>query len=143
MSFLRISSYTEKLPSFFGVERSQKNNCVSRFSFPFSHFSNIASTQAFNLLPSKSGSKGLISRWSRASFLPSLVILSILSTLASTIPLRTFSALSASSATIFFWCSDGFTEILWKIAFGTGRSSISAVFISATSLNIAISSGRL
>ena len=39
--------------------------------------------------------------------------------------------------------SDGFTAMLWYFASGTGRFNISAVLISATSLNIAISSGRL
>ena len=39
--------------------------------------------------------------------------------------------------------SDGLTATLWKCASGTGSSSISAVLMSATSLNIAISSGRL
>ena len=56
---------------------------------------------------------------------------------------RTCSALSAREATISFCISDGFTAMLWYFASGTGRFNISAVLMSAISLNIAISSGKL
>ena len=36
-SFSRTSSYTLKLPSSFGVDRSQKISCVVRSAFPSSH----------------------------------------------------------------------------------------------------------
>ena len=51
--------------------------------------------------------------------------------------------LSAREATISFCISDGFTAMLWYFASGTGRFNISAVLMSAISLNIAISSGKL
>ena len=122
---------------------SQKTICASLSSFVLSHREKILSAQAFNLLPSKSGSIGLISRWSSASFLPSLVILSILSVEGSTAPLRTFSALSASPVRISFCCPDGFVRTLCRSTSGTSKSKTSAVLMSAISLNVLINSGKL
>ena len=67
----------------------------------------------------------------------------MLSMEGSTLPLCTFAARSDSDATISFWISDGCTTTVSKSASGTGRSSWSLVLISATSLNMDISSGRL
>ena len=47
------------------------------------------------------------------------------------------------ASTISFWMSLGLHTTVSYLAFGTGRLSISAVWMSATSLNRAISSGRL
>ena len=99
--------------------------------------------QAFTLLSSSSGSSGFISRWSRAHFLPSLVMRSMLSSLGSTLPLRTASARSEKDATMSCWISLGFKTSLTNSASGTGSFSMSAVCTSATSLNMEISSGRL
>ena len=79
ISLLRMSSYTLNVPSPFGVDRSQKISCVDFCSFVCSHISNAFSTQVLAFEFSSSGSISLISLWSNASFLPSLVIFSILS----------------------------------------------------------------
>ena len=112
ISFCRISVYTENSPAPFGVERSQKRSCVSFLSLFSSHIRNTSFTQALTLLPSSSGSIGFIIRWSRASFRPSFVTLSILSTLESTLPPLIFSARSPREATISFCTCEGFTAIL-------------------------------
>ena len=63
-------------------------------------------------LKKSSGSSGLSRRWSRASFRPSLVMQSMLSSLEFTIRFLTRSARSDKPSTISFWCSDGFKAIL-------------------------------
>ena len=86
---------------------------------------------------------GFISRTSRPIFLPSLVTQSILSTDASTVPEWISAARLLNSCTISFWRSDGFATTVSNFASGTGKWSWSAVLMSATSLNMDISSGRL
>ena len=142
-SFSRTSSYTLNVPSAFGVDKSQKINCVPLSDADSSQTLNALSTQRLTLLSGSSGNISLISRWSSASFLPSLVILSILSNLGFTLPLRTASARSAKELTISSCVSLGFSTSLMYSACGTGRFSISAVCTSADSLNREISSGRL
>ncbi len=100
-------------------------------------------THTLTLLFGSSGNRGLISLWSRASFLPSLVILSILSSSGSTLLSLTLSARSEMPFKTSFCSWVGIVTIVSYSASGTAKSSISAVLISATSLNIAISSGRL
>ena len=95
------------------------------------------------MLLSESGNKGFISLWSSASFLPSFVILSILSSVASTVPDLIFSALSPKAFTISCCISLGFTTTFIFSNSGVGKFNVSAVWISATSLNIDISSGKL
>ena len=60
----------------------------------------------------------------------------MLSTDASTLPLRTLSALSASAFTISFCSSEGFSTTFSNTASGTSSFSISGVLISALSLNV-------
>ena len=128
-SLSRTSLYTSK-PSSLGVLRSQKIIWVDRCALVFSHISYTLSTQALALLPGSSGNKGFMSRWSSASFLPSLVMRSILSSVGCTFPFRTFSARSAKLLTILFWTSLGCNTTLVGLpptSSGTGRCSISAV----------------
>ena len=127
ISFFLISSYTLKVPSPFGVDKSQKISCVDFCSFVCSHISNAFSTHVVAFEFSLSGSISLISRWSNANFLPSLVILSMLSTAASTLLSRTASARSASDATISCWYSLGFSTTFSYSASGTGNFNISGV----------------
>ena len=126
-SLFLTSSYTLNVPSIFRVLRSQKINWVACVSFPSSHTWKAFSTQAFTLLSPASGSISFNNLWSNAHFLPSLVILSMLSTLGSTAPPRTCSARSEKASTISFCSSLGFNTSLIYSASGTGRFSISAV----------------
>ena len=142
-SLSRISSYTLNVPSPFGVDKSQKINCVDLCAIVFSQILKAFSTHAAAFEFSLSGSRSFTSLWSRASFLPSFVILSILSWFGSTRLLRTASARSARDCTISFWCSLGLRTTFSYCTSGTGSFSISAVWMSAHSLNIDISSGRL
>ena len=107
------------------------------------HISNTLLTHILTLLCSKSGNSGLTIRWSTASFLPSVVIFSILSTLGSTEAERTRSARLPHSSTKLRCSSLGFATTVLNSALGTGKLSISAVCISAHSLKIFISSGKL
>ncbi len=102
MSFRFISSYTLKPPSFFGVERSEKTSWVSFSSLPFSQNFMIFSTQRLSFEVGSSSARGLISRWSNPNFLPSFVILSILSSAGFTSPLRTAVARSDNFCTYAF-----------------------------------------
>ena len=95
MSLSLMSSYTLNVPSPFGVDKSQKISCADFCSFVCSQISNALSTQVVALEFSSSGSISLMSRWSNASFLPSLVIFSILSMFGCTFLSLTASALSA------------------------------------------------
>ena len=142
-NLFRTSSYTLKVPSPFGVDKSQKISCVVRSAFPSSHTWKAFSTQVLTLLFSASGRSSFNSLWSNAHFLPSLVILSMLSTVGFTRPALTSSARSEKALTISCCSSLGFKTSLINSASGTGRFSISDVWISATSLKMEISSGRL
>ncbi len=103
ISFCFISSYTLNSPLFFGVEASQNINCADFCPFVCSHMANALSVQALVLELLSSGSRLFTSLWSNASFLPSFVMLNILSCDGSTSLLRTASARSASDCTISFW----------------------------------------
>ena len=142
-SLRRRSSYTLKDPSPFGVERSQNTSWVSLSSAPSRHMRSTFSQQAFTLLPSKSGSAGSARRWSRAILRPSLVMRSMLSFSAGTLPALTASARSASPATSSRWTGEGCTATLRRCTLGVGSASVSAVCTSATCLNMDMSSGRL
>ena len=136
-----MSSY--KLNSLDGVEKSQNMSCVDFCSFVSSHIRRTLRTQALTLLSGSSSSPLSMSLWSRPIFLPSEVILSMLSCHGSTRLFLTSSARSASFSIIFNCSSVGGTATFSKCASGTGRFRTSAVFISATSRNMAINSGRL
>ena len=110
-SFFLMSSYMLNSDFPLGVDISEKTSCANFFSLVFSHISKIFLTHIFTLLSGLSGSIGLISLWSSASFLPSLVILNILSILGSISPPLTLSALSESAFSISFCSGVGFVLI--------------------------------
>ena len=109
------------------MDISENTNCVDLFSFVFSHISKILFTQALTLLFGSSGNISFISLWSKANFLPSFVILSILSSVGSTILSLTNSALSLKLSKISFCSGVGFVKIFLYSTSGVGRLSISAV----------------
>ena len=143
-SFVWMSSWLLRPPlPAVGVEMSENTSWVS-FSFsPSCQWRRMLATHWFTFVLASSGRAGFIMRWSRPSFRPSDVMRSILSSRASTVPECTFSARLDSSFTRAFWCSVGLQTTVWYSASGTGRPSWSAVLMSATSLKIAMSSGRL
>ena len=100
-------------------------------------------THTFNFVPGLSSNSASISRGSSPSFLPSPVILSILSCDGSTEPLLTSSALSDSSLTSSSCNSVGSTSTMCISHLGTLRFNVSDVRTSAINLNIDISSGKL
>lgn len=110
---------------------------------PSSQICNTFRTQVFSLLLGSSGSRGFIRRTSSPIFRPSFVMHNILSSDASTMPECTLAARSLRFCTISFWSSEGFATTVSNVASGTGRWSWSLVLMSATSLNIFMSSGRL
>ena len=125
------------------MDISENTNWVDEFSFVLSQIEKIFLTHTLTFELGSSGSSGFINLWSRASFLPSFVIFNILSSVGSTWLFLTASALSEIASNISFCSSVGFVLITSKFASGTGKFNISEVFISATSLNMLISSGKL
>lgn len=122
---------------------SENTSWVSLAASPSRQCFRMLATHWFTFVPASSGRAGLMMRWSNPSCRPSLVIASILSVWASTLPEWTFSARLDSSFTRAFWCSVGLQTTVWYSTSGTFRSSWSAVLMSATSRNRFISSGRL
>ena len=80
-----------------GTPKSQKMICVSLSSAVSTWIRATFSTQRLSFVSGLSSNDGSIRRGSRPSFLPSDVILSILSIVGSTLPALIASALSASS----------------------------------------------
>ena len=104
------SSYTLNEPSPLGVDRSQNTSWASRLSAVSSQMRRTLSAHAATFPRGFSGRDPSTSLWSRASFLPSLVILSMLSTDGSTDPFRTRSARSERPATSSRWIALGSTR---------------------------------
>ena len=129
-------------------ERNQVFSGAFAYSGSWLNFSANAQTERVSgkLLWGSSRNPGFIRRRSKAAFLPSEVILSMLSSLGSTRLVFNRSARAASSCTNAF--NSGVAGALRMAgfspsSFGRGRSSIAAVCTSATWRNICMSSGTL
>ena len=116
------------------VDESQNTSCVAFSAACSCHISWIFSAQTCTLPPSMgwmSGSATSSSFGSRLTFLPSFVMLSMLSSDGSTAPSRTSSALCTSASTACFCASVASTATEITSQSGTSRSSLSAVSRSA------------
>ena len=116
------------------VDESQNTSCVAFSSACSRQISWIFSAQTCTLPPSMgwmSGSDTSSSFGSRLTFLPSFVMLSMLSSDGSTAPSRTSSARSTSASTACFCASVASTATDTTSQSGTSRSSWSAVSRSA------------
>ena len=125
-----------------GVARSQKMSCVLFSSAVLCQMSKTLLMHTFTLDLGSSGRLGFMQRWSSPIFRPSTVSLHILSSVGSTSPARISFARSPSSFIIVACIAVEGTFMLCISKSGRSRSRVSAVFMSAHSLKIFISSGR-
>ena len=144
-----MSSYTQKrfpddfLSAVCGTPKSLKISCAERLSEVSFQILKTLSTHRLIFVPASSGKSGFIRRWSRPILRPSFVIIGILSSVGATLRSLISFARSPSAKIRSFCVSVGCAIIVDVIHLGILRLSISAVFISAHSLNNDISSGIL